>query len=171
MSYNSTSPASLFGGTWTQIKDKVLMSAGDTYAVGSTGGSAVHTHTSAAHTHTVAGHTHTTGSHMLTKSEIPNYKIGFLPVPVPGYHGEWENEGVKSSSMSTSGKQSSTASSIEAGATQYGWDIYTNGGEGAHNHGNTSSTSLTTNSTTPGNTGSSSNLPPYLTIYTWRRTA
>ena len=33
-----TSPASLFGGTWEQIKDKFLLAAGDIYAVGSTGG-------------------------------------------------------------------------------------------------------------------------------------
>jgi hypothetical protein len=37
--------------------------------------------------------------------------------------------------------------------------------------GNTGSTSLTTNSTTPGNTGSASNLPPYLAVYVWKRTA
>lgn len=37
MSVNSTSPASLFGGTWEQIKDRFLLAAGDTYANGSTG--------------------------------------------------------------------------------------------------------------------------------------
>ena len=40
MSVNSTSPASLFGGTWEQIKDTFLLSAGDTYTAGATGGSA-----------------------------------------------------------------------------------------------------------------------------------
>lgn len=33
MSLNSTSPASLFGGTWAQIKDVFLLGAGDTYSV------------------------------------------------------------------------------------------------------------------------------------------
>ena len=36
----STSPASLFGGTWERIKDKFLLGAGDTYSAGNTGGSA-----------------------------------------------------------------------------------------------------------------------------------
>lgn len=36
----STSPSSLFGGTWEQIKDVFLLAAGDTYTAGSTGGSA-----------------------------------------------------------------------------------------------------------------------------------
>ena len=39
----ATSPADLFGGTWVRIKDAFLLSAGDTYSAGSTGGSATHT--------------------------------------------------------------------------------------------------------------------------------
>lgn len=42
MSISSTSPASLFGGTWEQINDKFLLSAGSTYRAGSTGGEATH---------------------------------------------------------------------------------------------------------------------------------
>ena len=34
----STSPASLFGGTWTQIKDRFLLAAGSSYSAGMTGG-------------------------------------------------------------------------------------------------------------------------------------
>ena len=43
ISAESTSPASLFGGTWEQIKDTFLLAAGDTYAAGATGGAATHT--------------------------------------------------------------------------------------------------------------------------------
>ena len=43
MSVNSTSPATLFGGTWVQLKDRFLLGAGDTYANGATGGEASHT--------------------------------------------------------------------------------------------------------------------------------
>ena len=39
----STSPASLFGGTWEQITNRFLLGAGDTYSAGSTGGEAEHT--------------------------------------------------------------------------------------------------------------------------------
>lgn len=38
MSVNSTSPATLFGGSWTQLKNKFLIGAGDTYTASSTGG-------------------------------------------------------------------------------------------------------------------------------------
>lgn len=42
ISVNSTNPATLFGGTWEQIKDKFLLSAGDTYNAGDEGGEATH---------------------------------------------------------------------------------------------------------------------------------
>lgn len=53
MSVNSANPETLFGGTWQQIKDRFLLSAGDTYAGGTTGGSAKAT---------LPSHTHTVGS-------------------------------------------------------------------------------------------------------------
>lgn len=43
MSVNSTSPATLFGGTWEQIEDRFLLAAGNTYTAGATGGNATHT--------------------------------------------------------------------------------------------------------------------------------
>lgn len=58
MSADSTSPASLFGGTWEQLKDRFLLGAGDSYAAGGTGGEATHTLTVSEmpnHTHTVFG--------------------------------------------------------------------------------------------------------------------
>ena len=39
----STSPSTLFGGTWEQIKDRFLLAAGSTYTAGATGGEAEHT--------------------------------------------------------------------------------------------------------------------------------
>lgn len=53
MSVNSADPGTLIGGTWERIKDRFLLSAGDTYAAGNTGGSAKAT---------LPSHTHTFGS-------------------------------------------------------------------------------------------------------------
>lgn len=58
MSVNSTSPATLFGGTWQQIEDRFLLSAGSTYTAGDTGGEAEHTLTTdemPSHTHNITG--------------------------------------------------------------------------------------------------------------------
>ena len=43
MSANTTSPEILFGGKWEQIKDRFLLSSGNSYTSGNTGGSATHT--------------------------------------------------------------------------------------------------------------------------------
>lgn len=79
----STSPAELFGGTWVEVRDKMILAAGTTYTAGTlenpaTGGSAtktltvenipshVHTFTTAdggEHTHTVSGSTQSAGAH------------------------------------------------------------------------------------------------------------
>lgn len=42
LSVNSTNPTNLFGGAWTQLKDKFLLGAGDTYVNGDVGGEATH---------------------------------------------------------------------------------------------------------------------------------
>ena len=71
-SSNNTNPGTLFGGTWTQIKDRFILAAGDSYSNGATGGAATVTLTVSnmpSHTHsftpsgTVGSHTHTGPSH------------------------------------------------------------------------------------------------------------
>ena len=73
LSVNSTNPATLFGGTWEQIKDKFLLSAGDTYGMGQTGGEATHT---------------------LTIDEMPSHRhtIGFSGGSASGYGFSWSND-------------------------------------------------------------------------------
>ena len=56
MSVNSTSPSTLFGGTWVQLEDRFLLGAGTTYTAGDTGGEATHT---------------------LTKNEMPAHSHSF----------------------------------------------------------------------------------------------
>lgn len=54
-SRQSTSPASLFGGSWLQIKDVFLLGCGPKHPLGSSGGSETHT---------------------LTRAELPNIHLG-----------------------------------------------------------------------------------------------
>lgn len=61
ISTDSTSPATLFGGTWERIQDKFLLAAGSIYGAGATGGSA---------THSLSG---TTNGHALTINEMPSH--------------------------------------------------------------------------------------------------
>lgn len=43
---STINPSTLFGGTWEQIKDKFILSAGDIYVNGATGGGSMHRHES-----------------------------------------------------------------------------------------------------------------------------
>lgn len=126
VSISDENPTTLFGGTWERLKDTFLLAAGDTYAAGTTGGEAEHT---------------------LEQSEIPNYKIGFLPAPVMSNHAQWSNDGIKASNASRNDRSTVTATSGTSDP-QYGWEVSTNGGSQPHN-----------------------NMPPYTTVYVWKRTA
>ena len=59
-SSQSTDPATLFGGTWSRVKDKFILAAGDTYSNGNTGGAATVTLDTTkipSHSHTIGGNT------------------------------------------------------------------------------------------------------------------
>lgn len=155
MSVNNTNPGTLFGGTWEQIQDKFLLAAGSTYSGGSTGGAAS---INLAHSHTVNSHNHSlpanTGSHTLTSSEMPSH-----------HH---------MTGQTYSGWKLSGSGNGPAGLyTGYGLTDATTdtGGGGGHSHsigGNTGDATPGTNSQL---SSSQSILPPYLTVYVWKRTA
>lgn len=163
-----TNPTDLFGGTWIQIKDTFLLTAGDIYTAGSTGGNATHTHTSAAHTHTTAGHT-------LTIDEMPKHGHGVYIWDNAGTMGNaWYYNGdtqqthtgarLYNSSASTWIASGSTANAAGSGKGDPSGGTAQIGDGVSHSHGDTGST-------TPGVTGSSSSLPPYRVVYAWERTA
>lgn len=116
LSVSSVSPATIFGGTWVQLKDQFLLGAGDTYTVGDTGGEAEHT---------------------LTTDEMPSHDH----TSVVGTSGQnfWTG----------SGGTYITVASGSAYGFNYGWSKTSSAGNGqAHN-----------------------NMPPYLVVYMWERTA
>ena len=97
LSVSNVNPSTYFGGTWEQIKDVFLLSAGTTYTAGNTGGASTvtlttsqipshthglnnHTHSVGAHSHGLNSHTHTysksattSGSTTLTIDQIPSH--------------------------------------------------------------------------------------------------
>lgn len=135
ISFNSTDPSTLFGGTWEQIKDRFLLAAGDTYQAGDTGGSA--DAVAVSHTHTQAAHSHGTGD-----SSHKNFPASSATI----YN---DNADL----MSGSGQAYP----------------YSKGQSTWANRTTTSSVSPKINSA--GESGTGKNMPPYLTVYMWRRTA
>lgn len=158
MSTNSVSPAVLFGGTWVQLQDTFLLSSGTTYTSGATGGNDTHTHTTAGHTLTasesgVPAHAHAHDhTHWATGNDNTNYMF---------------------TSTSTIARRTVSSGS---GATNhyYGSGALTShGSTGNPNNVNTSNNTAqgATDAHSHGDTGSSSNMPPYLVVNMWERTA
>ena len=124
MSASSTSPASLFGGTWEQIQNRFLLAAGSSYEAGNTGGEA---------------------THKLTANEIPSHTHALRANTSWGESetlGAWKQY-VSSGILMDAGSSGTTIT------TSYYYDVPQHvGGGAAHN-----------------------NMPPYLVVYMWKRTA
>lgn len=146
MSVNSTDPSGLFGGGWTRLKDRFLLAAGDTYAVNSTGGSATHTLT----TSEMPSHSHTKGSMNITGTLS---KIEFDPQPKA-------TDSVSTGALSASNeieywRAQGTSKTISA--------IRNLNFNAANNNSWTGSTSSV------GEGSAHNNMPPYITVYVWKR--
>ena len=84
ISFDSTSPASMFGGSWTQITNAFLLGAGSTYSNGATGGATTVTLTTAnlpAHRHSATAYGNSSNSTTNTNWE---YASGYT-TPFPSY--------------------------------------------------------------------------------------
>ena len=161
----STSPATLFGGTWSALADRFLIGASASYPVGSTGGATSHDHTSPAHSHTVNSHTHTSPAHTHGGSGLfAHINISTSLNRIYMAKGTYAWTGAPSTYLSGSASSTANPDSNTTGAIIDGTTESTTPGA-------TGGTALTTNGTTPGNTGSGSSLPPYLAVYMWKRTA
>ena len=160
ISFNSADPSTLFGGTWQRLKDTFLLANGDSYAPNTTGGSATKTigvNNLPSHTHscsTVGNHTHTRGSMNITGNfggyDVQGDYYGNGAFAINSW-GNYNDEGGKYQS-GYGRNMSFDASRSWSGATS---------ANGQHTH-------------TIGNTGSGLPLnvmPPYQTVYMWKRTA
>lgn len=141
LSINDVNPSTIFGGSWEKIKDKFLLCSGDTYVNGNTGGSPY----LQSHSHSIpslSGSTDYNGTH----SHVTSRRTSTYGAGVQTY---WR-----------------AITAPDSANGDYNQISYTEN-SGNHNH------SVTTNANNTGNTGSGSaeNMPPYLVICAWKRTA
>ena len=160
MSVSSTSPATLFGGTWVRWGNGKVPVGIDTSnsnfnTTEKTGGSATSSYTPSG----------TVGSHTLTASQIPSHKHS-VSITKSGAH-------THTIYSMDKGKNDGTAMRLGTSAN-YDNTIYGVPSGGAHTH-TVSETSVGGgsghNHTFSGSAGSVSTLQPYITCYMWKRTA
>lgn len=151
-------PATVFGGTWEEINGRFLLGRSASHQIGQTGGNETvtltenqmpaHTHTGPSHTHTTPNHTHTAtcssaGAHTHT---IPRKKVA------------------ATGTAKYAAQSGATENSGSAGAHVHTITIASGGGSvtGAAGTGNTGSA---------GGGQAVNIMPPYLSVYMWKRTA
>ena len=146
MSVNNVSPSTFLGGTWEQIQDTFLLCSGSKYGAGSTGGEETHTLTQAES----PAHTHTRGS-----MEIG----GFFSATIPDYHSNTA-EGAFVGGGRSAGYNGANyrAGNSSPSTPMYGYDFY-------------ASRSWTGATSSVGSNQPHNNMPPYLAVYVWKRTA
>ena len=192
ISFSATDPSTLFGGTWSRLKDTFLLVNGDTYAPNTTGGSATKTigvtnmpshnhsvsssgnHTHSTTTSTTGNHTHASGSLRIQGSIVASD-------PTEVFTGA--ETLTQSGALRLTNKVTNRGALETTSGTGYmGIDIDTNragswsgatASAGSHSH-TVSIASSGSHTHTTNNTGGSVPLnimPPYTTVYAWRRTA
>lgn len=180
ISVKSENPSTLFGGTWEQLQNRMLMAAGSTYGAGSYGGSATinlqHYHTVNSHNHIVDSHYHTTSGHVLTRSEMPNHSHNINGNDRIPYTSGQILSGRTDNYSTTDGSFTNPFPILnDTGRWRSVTSTDGEGGGLAHDHGNTGYASPNTSYSSPATnnqlSSSQSILPPYLSVYMWKRIA
>lgn len=175
MSLEETSPAALFGGSWTAISGKFLIAANDSYAAGSTGGAASVTSggSSAANT---GGTSLTTGGSSaanagattLTVDQIPEHK--HIVATVNESASSENRTSITNQPVITAGNYYKTERKKD-GIGEGNDKVNATGGGKSHTHTIAHTHSISSHTHTMAHTHSVSTMPPYYAVYMWRRTA
>lgn len=186
-SSKDTNPSTLFGGTWTQIKDKFVLAAGDTYSNGATGGTATVTLTTQqipSHTHTGPSHTHSfTPSGTVTSTFKGTTQT---TSDMSGSTSSWWRMAGNKNGADCGGRITKSEFSSNNGSYWTNHNIIKYNMDLSHTHSFTPSGTVTstfkgiagtTEASGTDATGSAgggtahNNMPPYVVKYCWERTA
>ena len=165
MSVNSTSPATLFGGTWERIQGRFLVGAGTN---GQTGNNLLNLS---------AGATGGETNHTLKAAEsgVPSHGHGFTQPKVTGgavtdgitggshRHDTYRAQNAASGSNRYVADNAATANASHSQASTHTHNL--------PSHTHTVSGGAVSNNTAADAASAHNNLPPYLSVYIWKRTA
>ena len=194
ISVNSTNPHDLFGGSWEAIGGRFLIGVDSTYTAGSTGGAATvaHTHPQVAVTTGASSaansggpSTNTSGSTAISVAQMPSHAHQVYI---------WDDAGTKGNNYyydgasqvfpgngrmyygSSSVWKSATIQCAVSGRGDISGGTNLVGSGSGHTHTLSSHTHTIAHThdiaaTTTGAASNTNNMPPYLAVYMWKRTA
>jgi len=171
----STNPATLgLPGTWTAITSAFLVAAGSTFTAGATGGATTHTHTFTVSSDGAHSHTPTvdaTGNHYHTYDGGIGYAtFGHYHYMGAGTVSTIDVPNTGGNSATTGGHEhdgglSSGSNHVHSPPGNSDWGI------GSTTHGVSATSTNSAHTHTVGSASSESNLPAYLPVYVWYRSA
>ena len=167
-SFEATSPATIFGGTWVQIKNTFIRAEDSSNKTGGANSITLTTNQMPKHNHVGPSHTHSVGTlsvndgglhaHNIRVGGSNNYLATYRTISLTG-----------SANWYVAADTNQSATALPGGAA-HSLFAYENG---VHNHtlSGATSSSGNLNTTSAGNNESFNNMPYYTTAYCWRRTA
>lgn len=144
VSSEPTDPSKLFGGTWVQIKDRFLLTAGDTYQAGATGGKANYV------ADDMPKHSHTRGTMEIKGTMSHNNTYSGSPYHSASFSGAFGAKSFSGTNYYLSGRSAGGGWCDADFAASRSWT------------GATSESGANTTATI---------MPPYRVVYAWERTA
>lgn len=167
MSANSVSPKVLFGGEWERLKDAFLLASGDVYEAGSTGGSATvtlteeqmpsHTHIQNPHNHTQNSHNHSQNAHSHHTSENDEYFVTS------------ESNGANNTRVQYNSNGNRYVDGMTTSSTPFHHRTATQSVTATNQSATATNQETTATNQNTGGGQPHDNMPPYLSIYAWKR--
>lgn len=188
---NSNNPSEYLGGEWEPITNQVLVAAGTTFPINTSGGSkdavvVSHNHTQNAHTHTQNAHTHSQNAHTHAQyshdhlHDHKHYPTGgafFLTsnfdIAAHGTKRAWpaaSSNGVNYVySPSGGGINESSFTGDAVGSRTAGTEASNKYTTATNNNATATNNNTTATNNAAGVSGTNKNMPPYVTAYCWER--
>lgn len=175
MNVSDVNPGTLFGGTWERIQGRFLLGASSGHAAGSAGGAETvtlsrsqlpaHAHDIPPHTHSVPNHPHTIPEHTHTATCASG-----------GAHAHRQTRALVAAAGTARYAVQGTDSSVhgqtqEGGSHSHAVTIASKGAFTTAASGACSTGSYSGYTTSEGNGSAVNIMPPYLSVYIWKRTA
>lgn len=177
MSMSLTSPSSLFGGTWQRIQSRYLMASDSTYTAGETGGNnnavvVSHSHSASSevdggHSHSISGGSH---SHSGTAKSAGGHSHGITNTLGCGWNPGGTTDRIMYNKYQSARGMQEFFSIATGGAHTHTLTVSTSSSH-SHTISSNGDHAHNVNIFSSGSSGTNKNMPEFIAVNVWKRTA